>query len=212
MGEYASHELARGARRAPFGGSVPRAALVLISGLAVGAVTSFGQTCLDGAFDAFVNSAAAWLVAPFLVGSRMRSRPGAAAAGFALCVLQLVGYYATADLRGFAAGRAIVLFWAVCAVAGGPVFGVAGHLWRRGSDSKRGLGAAVLAAAFLAEGTWVYLHELHYYATAALWLAIGTVLALTMTHGHSERRWLVLTVSAGLLAEVLLTQVYNKSF
>jgi hypothetical protein len=189
-----------------------RTVLLLASGLAVGVGTSLGQTSLDGVLSAFVNSASAWLVAPFLVGSRMTSDRRAAAAGLAVCVLQLVGYSLTSELRGFSSGGAIVVFWTMCAIVGGPVFGLAGRLWRTRTDGLSGLGAAVLAAAFLSEGAWVYVHELAYYGTAALWIAIGTLLALTMTHGMRELRWLPLTVIAGLAGEVLLTQVYAQSF
>lgn len=142
----------------------------------------------------------------------MTSARRAAVAGFAVCALQLLGYYVTSELRGFSSGGAIVLFWAACAVVGGPLFGVAGRLWRTPPVRLCGLGGAVLAAVFLAEGSWVYLHELHYYDTAAMWIAIGTLLALTMTRGLRELRWLPLTVSAGLAGEILLTQIYAQTF
>ena len=193
-------------------GLAVRIALVLVAGLAVGVLTSLGQAHLSGVLNAFVNSASAWLVAPFFVGSRMRSDRGAAAAGLAVCLLQLAGYVVTAQLRGFTSGSALVVFWTVCAVAGGPVFGIAGRLWRTRTDRLRGLGAAVLAAAFLSEGLWLYGHELRYYRTAAVWIAIGLVVALTMAHGLRERRWLALTLLAGLTGEVLLTQIYAGSF
>ena len=73
-------------------------------------------------------------------------------------------------------------------------------------------GSAVLPAAFISEGLWVYLHELHYYTTAALWIAIGVSLSLTMTWTTGGQRWLVPAVGAGLLAEIFLTQVYSRSF
>jgi Family of unknown function (DUF6518) len=47
------------------------AALVVAVGLAVGALTSVGQTYLGGALNAFVNSASAWLIAPFFLGAVM---------------------------------------------------------------------------------------------------------------------------------------------
>jgi hypothetical protein len=187
-------------------------ALLPACGVAVGVATSFGQTYLSGAPSAFVNSASAWLLAPFFVGSRMSSDRRAAGAGLVVCALQLVGYYATSQLRGFSSGGAILVFWGLCALVGGPLFGVAGRIWKAGPDRLRGLGAAVLAAAFLAEGTWVYLHVLHRYATAALWIAIGSLLALMMTRDLRELRWLPLTVAAGLAGELLLTQIYAQSF
>jgi hypothetical protein len=190
---------------------VARAGCVAIVGLVVGALTSFGQTYLDGPSNAFVNSASAWLVAPFFVGAWMPSRRGAAAAGLGVCVLQLVGYYVTALLRGFPAGHAIVVFWAACAVVGGPIAGVGGRLWRE-PPPLRGLGAAVLASAFLAEGLWVYLHELHYGGTAALWIAIGLGVAAVLGRGPGDWVWLAATVPVAVLAEVALSRVYAQSF
>jgi Family of unknown function (DUF6518) len=49
----------------------------------------------------------------------------------------------------------------VCETIGGPIFGAAGFLWRTGDAWVRGLGGTALAAAFLAEGLWVYWHTLH---------------------------------------------------
>lgn len=189
-----------------------RIALLLTSGLAVGVLTSLGQGHLGRPLNAFVNSASAWLLVPFFVGSRMTSRRPATAAGLAVCLLQLVGYYAATELRGFAPGGTILIFWSLCAVVGGPVFGEAGRLWRARTDRWSGPGSAVLPAAFLSEGLWVYLHELHYYTTAVLWIAIGALLGLTMTRRTPSRRWLGPAVGLGLLTEILLTQVYSRSF
>jgi hypothetical protein len=187
--------------------------VVVVLGLAIGSLTSLGQGHLNGALDAFVNSASAWLVGPFIVGALMCGRRGAAAAGFTTCALQLVGYYLTAHLRGHPAGGAIVVFWAACAVVGGPIFGLAGQLWRAPTPRLRGLGAAVLAAAFLSEGLWSYLHELRYYATAALWIAIGVGIALLFGRGRpADLRWLGLTVPVALAGEILLTTIYRQSF
>jgi Family of unknown function (DUF6518) len=83
-----------------------RIALLLTSGLAVGVLTSFGQGHLTAPLNAFVNSASAWLVAPFFVGSRMRSRRGATGAGLAVCLLPIVGYYAATELRPKSAPKA----------------------------------------------------------------------------------------------------------
>jgi Family of unknown function (DUF6518) len=190
-----------------------RIAIVVVLGLAVGCLTSFGQGHLPGALDAFVNSASAWLVAPFVVGALMLTRWGAAGAGLTTCSLQLVEYYLTAQLRGHSPGGAIVAFWAACALLGGPVFGTAGHLWRNPPSRLRGLGAAVLASSFLAEGLWSYLHELHYDATAALWIAIGASIAILSARGRlTELRWIAVTLPIGLIGEIALTTIYRQSF
>lgn len=183
-----------------------RVTVAVVAGLAVGCLTSWGQKYLHLPLNALVNSASAWLVAPFFVGALMRTPRGAVAAGFATCALQLVGYYVTAELRGFPAGGAIVLFWLGCAVVGGPVFGLAGHRWRlRPAD----IGASVLPAAFFAEGLWTYAIQLHYYDTAALWLAIGGALAATL--GRGALRWLAVTVPVALAGELVVSLVYTRA-
>jgi hypothetical protein len=191
--------------------AIARQTLVVIVGLAVGALTSFGQTYLDRPFAAFCNSASAWLVAPVLLGALMATRRGAAIAGFATCMLQVIGYYATAHLRGFAAGNAILAFWTLCALVGGPLFGMAGHIWRTESRRLRGLGGTALPAAFLAEGIWLYHHVLHYESTAVLWIVVGVVLVV-FSWRPVELRWLALTLPAGLVAEIVLGVVYRQSF
>lgn len=192
--------------------SLALGALVIATGIGVGVLTSFGQTWLSGAASAFANSASAWLVAPYVLGALMPSARTAALAGLVACALQVVGYYATSELRGFPSGGAILVFWTAAAIVGGPVFGLAGHLWRTGPVHVRALGPAVLAGVFIAEGTWVYLHVLGYYSTAALWLSIGAVLAASMIRRWRDLRWLALTVGAGLVGEVLLARIYDQSF
>jgi hypothetical protein len=189
-----------------------RIAIATSVGLAVGALTSVGQTYLDGALSAFVNSASAWLVAPFLIGRLMRTRRGAAAAGLTVALTQLVGYYLTAQLRGYSPGGSIVLFWGACAVAGGPLFGAGGHVSRIGRDEFSGMGSTLLPAAFLAEGFWIYLHELRYTATAALWIGIGLALSLLVPTGQIERRWLPLTLTLGTAGEIAVSHIYRQAF
>jgi hypothetical protein len=177
----------------------------------VGAATSIGQQYLNGALNAFVNSASAWLVAPFFVGCCMATRRGAAAAGLTTCALQLAGYTITAHLRGIPTGTAITIFWTACALVGGPLFGAAGHLWRTGPERFRGLGATTLPAVFLAEGLWVYALELHYAGTAAIWLAIGAALTVLLPRGLAQRRWLALTLACGLAGEIVLHLIYRQT-
>jgi hypothetical protein len=142
----------------------------------------------------------------------MRTRIGAAAAGLTTCALQVIAYYATAHARGYATSSALVLFWVLCAVAGGPLFGFAGHLWRTGSRRFRGLGGTALSAVFAAEGLWVYRHQLHYNSTAALWLAIALALLIVAAPRPRELRWLALTFPAALIGEIAVSIVYRHSF
>jgi hypothetical protein len=187
-------------------------AVAVAAGVAVGVLTSFGQTHLHRPFDALCNSASAWLVAPFIVGALMRTRRGAAAAGLTTCALQVVAYYATAHARGYATSRSLVAFWIVCAIVGGPLFGFAGQLWRNGSTRFRGLGGTALAAAFAAEGLWVYHHQLHYNTTATLWLAIAAGILVIAAPRPRELRWFALTLPVGLLGEIAVSVVYRHTF
>lgn len=189
-----------------------RLLLPVVLGIAVGSLTSFGQTYLDAPWSAFVNSASAWLLAPFFVGTLAGSRRGAAAAGVLTCSLQLLAYYITSELRGFPPGGSILVFWAGCALLGGPLFGLAGNLWRTGPPSLRGLGGATMASAFLAEGLWTYLHLLGYRTTAVLWLGIGGALALTLARRIRDLGWLALALPAAVLAEIALSAIYSQAF
>jgi hypothetical protein len=190
----------------------PIALLGVALGVAIGVATSFGQAHLDRPFAALVNSAAPWLVAPFLTGAACRRIWSAAPAGAGVCLLQLAAYYVTAHARGFATGEAILLFWLACGLVGGPIFGAAGFVWRHGRLWLRGLGGTAPAAAFLAEGIWVYWHTLHYGTTAALWIAIALLLNLLLARRPIEFRWLGLTLAAALVGEVVVTGVYTQSF
>jgi Family of unknown function (DUF6518) len=205
MTTRASHLPVFASRRA--GVALWRWPLVLTAGLAVGVLTSFGQGVLSGAGNAFVNSASAWLVMPLAVGALFGRARSAAWAGLICCLLQLVGYDLTSELRGFAVSVSRDLFWGVCAVAGGPLFGAAGHLWRFGPAARRGLGPATLAGAFIAEGAVNYVDVLHRPVTGALWITIGAAIALAGLRGARGWRWLGVTVPLGLLAEVVLVQI-----
>lgn len=186
-------------RPATFG--VVAAALV---GVAVGILTSVGQGYLPLTLNPLVNSASAWLVAPFVIGVIMPTWRTAAFTGLVACLTQLVGYYVTANVRGFPAGDGIVLFWTVCGLVGGPVFGAAGHLWRAGPTWLRGLGGVTLPSAFFAEGLWIYLVELHSPPRTALWLAIGIALTWRLTRAVSDLRWFAVALPLGLLGEIVV--------
>ncbi|MBA3842579.1 MAG: hypothetical protein H0X39_08150 [Actinobacteria bacterium] len=192
-------------------GPSARGVSLVALGLGVGALTSVGQTYLDRPWAALTNSAGAWLVAPFVAGALMPSRRGAATIGLITCSFELVGYYATAHARGFSAGGSILVFWAICALIGGPLYGLAGQLWRHGPRVMRGLGGTALPAVFLAEGLWVYHHQLHYEITAVLWGVIAAAL-LVLSWRPVHLRWFPLTLGACLFAEVVLSAAYSQSF
>jgi hypothetical protein len=70
---------------------------------------------------------------------------------------------------------------------------------------------AVLAGAFIAEGLWVYVHQLQRFTTAVLRLGIGALLVVGLSRTLGDLRWLVLTVPAGLAGHALLTHIYLQA-
>lgn len=182
------------------------------AGIVVGSLTSFGQAHLEGTLNPLVNSASAWLVVPFLVGALMRSPSSGALAGVLACSLQVVGYFVTSELRGFPASSSYVVFWAACAIVGGPLFGAGGQLWRSGHERLARPASALLPAVFLAEGIWVYGIVLGYVGSTVLWLAIGAALAVALPRRSRALRWLPIATSVGVAGEVLLTQLLSRPF
>lgn len=157
-------------------------------GLAAGAATSLLQTHADQPWLGLVNSASPWLTTAFVAGVlQPRWRP-AVLAGLAATVLQVVGYYGTASLRGFGVSSSFVVLWTACAVLGGPLLGWAGHVWRTGRPHAWAPAAAtVLAASWVAEGLVSYGWRLGYTSTAALFVVVGLVLGAAL--GSRTRRW-----------------------
>ena len=144
-----------------------------IAGLAAGALTSILQAFLGFPWLALANAASPWLVPPFCAGAVRRRVGRAVAMGLVTCVCEVAGYYLTAALRGYSGDLRYELLWTACALAGGPVSGAAGWLWRRGAGRLRLLGAAALPAAFLAEGLLNYGVRLHYTSSAVLFTCVA---------------------------------------
>jgi hypothetical protein len=185
-------------------------------GATVGALTSVLQAHLHSPWASLVNAASPWLAPAFLLGLLVsRPRP-AAVVGAVVCLSELIGYYVTAELRGFAAGHGILVFWGACAVIGGPLFGAAGWAARHGPARYAGVAAAALPAAFLAEAVVAYWLRLHYGSSAVLFGAIG-IAAATIAAVRSRRPELVAiglvpVFLAGVIAELALGAVYAQSF
>jgi hypothetical protein len=192
-----------------------RVGLVAVVGLGVGVVTSILQKYLNAPWESLVNAASPWLTPMFVLGVLWRRPWTAALAGLATGLLELVGYYVTASLRGYPAGHAILLFWGLCAVVGGPVFGAAGWAWWNQRDWRGALGASALPAAFFAEALVAYGVRLHYGSSAILFGILGAgaavVVGLLRRQPGSVVRWLLLTFPIGVAAEFILGVVYNQS-
>jgi hypothetical protein len=158
------------------GGAVVGLSAAVAIGLAIGVVTSFAQAWLTAPWSALANSASPWLAGGFAAGALQARRGTAVAAGLSACALEVLSYYVTSVARGFAVGHAAIIFWTVCALVGGPLFGLVGWACRRETGRARALGAAFLPGTFIAEALGAYLLRLHYGADAALYLVTGAIL------------------------------------
>lgn len=184
-----------------------RTVAVVVIGLLIGALASYGRTDAAASLRAVLTSAALWMIAPFVLGALMRTRRGAVAAGLACALLQLAGYAGVCAARGVAAGDEVLLGGLAVSVLAGPAYGAAGHLASKGAGRVRGVGPAALASAFVAEGAWRDLHELHATVGGLLWIAIGLVLCLTGLRTWTRARWLAVAVPVVLAGEIALTQL-----
>jgi hypothetical protein len=187
-----------------------RVTVTIVSGLAVGVLTSLGQRELHGLLEPFVNSVSAWLVVPFLLGALMQTRLGAGAAGLMAAMLELLGYYVTARLRGFPESAETIAFWTACGLVGGPLFGIAAHLEWRGCRWWRGIGLAALAGAFFAEGVWTYIQEQHRWGLGGVWVGVAIGLALLIPRDRALR-WLGLLIPLALAGQIALYGAYANA-
>lgn len=167
-------------------------------GLLIGTATSFAQAWLDGTWQALANSASPWLLGAFVAGAIQLRRGRATSAGLGCCVLEVVAYYVVTSARGFAVSRTEIVFWCVCAVLGGPLFGWAGWAWRRTRGTVRAIGAAFLPATFIAEAIGTYQLRLHYHRDALLFGVLGLILlaAASASTRHAGRTLVATAVIA----------------
>jgi hypothetical protein len=198
------------------GSRTMRLCVLVAIGLGVGIATALLQAQLGAPWASLVNAASPWLVGAFVVGTMWAKARSAAFAGLVVCLLELIGYYATAGVRGYSASHTELAFWGICGVVGGPALGAAGWLWWRGPGRLQGLGPAILAASFLSEAAIGYGWRLRYLSTAVLFASLGVaVIALLgiRRHQHADvAKWLAAALPVGILAELLLGLVYQQSF
>ena len=154
---------------------VPLVVGVLI-GAAIGAATAGVQPHLGLPWSALVNSASPWLLGGFAAGALADGRGPAIGAGLLACVVEVSAYYATATAIAMPVDHHLAPFWLVCAAVGGPVVGLAGWGWRRGTGRVRAYGAAFPGGTFIAEAVGAYGLRLHYHPAVALFGLIGVAL------------------------------------
>jgi len=145
-------------------------------GALIGAATALVQPHLGLPWSVLVNSASPWLLGGFAVGAVAARRGPAVAAGLLACLVEVLAYYATATAVAIPVAHQLTAFWLACALVGGPVAGLAGWGWRRGTGRARAYGAAFPPGTFIAEAVGAYGLRLHYHPAVELFGLIGVVL------------------------------------
>jgi hypothetical protein len=211
--ETATARPARGPERARPSPEWSHWAVVVVAGLATGALTQLGQGTLPDGWSQAANAISPWLVVAFLAGSTMPGPGRAGLAGFVVLVLALVGYYAMTQLRfGIGGGTSSLVFWGLGALVGGPVFGIAGRAWRTGPHRRRAAALGLLSAAAIAEGAYVTL-VLERPSVGAGFAVAGLLAPLALGRSRADRLGAyVATIPAlalGALGYVVFLFVYD---
>lgn len=171
-------------------------------GLLVGVATFFGQGIMSGQWNTLVNSGAIWLVSPFFVGARVRSRRLAAVLGTAVLLATVAGYYGAAGLAGAPMSMWMTAFWLGVALVAGPLFGVAGRWWHDERRALRVIGVALLGGVLLAEGLYLML-VLQYFWSGGVMLAAGLIATALMAR-RGDLLFTLLALPAPALAAGLV--------
>lgn len=109
----------------------------------------------------------------FLVGATQPQRSTAAEAGLVATTSGMAIYFGYFVLQGFAVRLPVVGLWVVVAVLVGAVFGLAGQSWWSATGRERGLGAALLIAAWLGQAAVMFGLYLRFVEPAIASAAVG---------------------------------------
>ncbi|MER6382979.1 DUF6518 family protein [Streptomyces sp. NPDC001250] len=174
------------------------------AGLLLGVLTNLAQGWLPGAWQQIANSGAVWSAVAFAAGALLYpqgSASRAAIGGLGAETGLVVGYYGYAEFGRDGAGSLFFpLVWLGMSCVAGPLFGVAGHWWRRGPDMRRrATGLAAFAGLFGMEGL-AYAWTLHYAPQAWACLALFVLFPLLMARTHKER---AMTLGAAVVCALL---------
>jgi hypothetical protein len=192
--------------------------LGLLIGLGVGALSFLAQGRLPGYWYHLGNSGSVWVAAAFLAGTFVAERRWAAVSGVLTLLCAVGGYFLTGTLMGVPYALSMMVFWAVVAVVGGPIFGLAGSLWRYAAAQplawrlqalfQPAIAAGLLGAAFVAEGVYHRIANPH---LPVAWPLMGVGVLIPLLLGRTQRErfigllMLLPAVLAGLAVYGLLT-------
>jgi Family of unknown function (DUF6518) len=170
--------------------------LIVLVGLASGALTAVGQGLLPQSWNTLVNSGAIWLLVAFLVSAWAPSSIWAVVAGVGTLFAEVLGYFGSISLMlGYDIPLLGTALWLAVALVGGPVYGLAGRWWRTGSPRQQAIALALMGGVFVAEGT-IALIWLEQGKEASRWIEVTVGILIPLLFGRS---WQARLLGLGLL-------------
>ena len=186
-------------------------ALVAAVGIANGLLSLVAFGTLGEGWNTLGNSGAMWLLVAFGVGALMPSAGLAVAGATASLVGSVVWFYMAAHyLVGMPVSSAGIAIWLIAAVAGGPVYGLAGRWWRRGVDARHVIGLALMGGVFMAEGVFTLIHNPRLPIVGWVPVALGVLFAVALARTSRDRiLGLVALPVVAALAMVAYAAIYG---
>jgi len=185
-------------------------AIAAVAGLAAGGITDVLQKSLAGSsWFILVNSGAVWLTVAFGVGMLLPAKWWTAALAGAITEAGLViGYYATASVRGYPVSSGSVTAWVLTGLVGGPLLAVAGAALRDERQVRRIVAMALLGGVWIEEGIRILnLPRESSYGPAGWYeIVFGVVLALIVARSTKDRLLGLLVLPVVALAAFLFTE------
>jgi hypothetical protein len=180
-------------------------------GLVGGVATSYLQGSLPGGWNTLANSGAAWTVVAFVVALACSgARWVGVTAGALALVGEVAGYYAVASpLRDIPIALSERVLWMMAAMWVGPLAGLAGHFWRRGTQAQRVTSAVAMCGVVVGEGLHLLLRGS---SPANGWSEIGlggAAAVLAIGSSSAPRRARALSLGAGAVTAAGVYAVYG---
>jgi hypothetical protein len=129
----------------------PRALTVAAAGFVLGILTSYAQGWLPSEMGSLANSSGPWALVPFGLALLGRSWRSASLFGALALATLLAGYVAGSDIRGYATGHSLVLFWGAAAIVVGPLLGLGAHWVKTGRGVAAGGGVGAISGVLIGE-------------------------------------------------------------
>jgi hypothetical protein len=189
-------------------------ALVIIIGIFIGLLTSFGQTYIPAPFTQLANSYSVWLFASFIIGYVTKSYWTAGIGGAVVQYIAIAVYYVISAIRfdsGFMISSNIV--WLIGGTVAGPIIGVLAYALRH-EERLRAYAIPALTSLFLSESVYQFIN-LGYVAEGIMFAGVGVVIGtfLVMTKKPQLLQTVALTVGMTALMYgfygVILTKLFS---